>query len=42
METIISEHILKQRINSKKYYELHKEHKKQKYQENKEVMKKSH
>ena len=39
METIISDHILKQRMNSKKYYELLKEHKKQKYQENKEVMK---
>lgn len=34
METI-SEHILKQRQNSKKYYELHKEAKKQQYQEKK-------
>ena len=25
MESIISEHIIKQRINSKRYYELHKE-----------------
>jgi hypothetical protein len=40
MEIIISENILKQRINSKKYYELHKELKKQKYQENKEMLKK--
>ena len=35
----IPEHVLKQRIISKRYYELHKEAKKQKYQENKEELK---
>ena len=35
----IPEHVLKQRIISKRYYELHKEAKKQKYQDNKEELK---
>ena len=35
----IPEHILKQRIISKRYYELHKEAKKQKYQDNKDELK---
>ena len=35
----IPEHVLKQRIISKRYYELHKEVKKQKYQENKDELK---
>ena len=35
----IPEHVLKQRIISKRYYELHKEDKKQKYQDNKEELK---
>ena len=38
MDTI-PEHILKQRIISKRYYERNKELKKQKYQENKEELK---
>ena len=37
---IIPEHILRQRISSKKYYDLHKNIKSQKYQENKEILKK--
>ena len=35
----IPERILKQRIISKRYYDLHKEEKKQKYQDNKDEIK---